>query len=170
MNENYPSQEVLDLIYNNIYKNLNYLINNFFTKENEALCISRFEPTYVEHMFARGRVNIPVELVAEKTGITKQSIYHTINNQRKPSFEKIVSLCDFFNVPLGKFLYTDISAHKATSYTNQLEGTHLVLNDSSNNILNSISDNLKTLSAADLEKVFKYVLSLQGSDKEITYK
>ncbi len=169
LTQNYPPEEVLDSIYNNIYKNLNYLINNFFTPENKELCISRFGPTYVEHMFARGKVNVPVEMVAEKTGITKQSIYHTINNQRKPTFEKIVSLCDFFNVSLTKFLYTDISKNTNT-YVNQLVGSSLALNDSANNMVESIVENAKDLSTADLEKVFELVLSLKGNSGEITYK
>lgn len=167
--ENYPSDEVLNLIYDNIYKNLNYLISNFFTEENKEVCISRMGETYVEHMFARGRVNIPVEMVAEKTGITKQSIYHTINNQRKPTFEKVISLCDFFNVPVTKFIYTDISKDTNT-YASQLVGNSLLLNDSVQNLVGSINENLKTLSQSDLEKVFEYVISLQGNSEEITYK
>jgi len=37
--------------------------------------------------------------VAEKTGITKQSVYAIETGQMKPSYDVLIKLCKLFNVP-----------------------------------------------------------------------
>ncbi len=51
--------------------------------------------------------NITIEELSKATGISRQSIYHTINNTKIVSFKKAIAFSLFFEIPLNELmLYT----------------------------------------------------------------
>lgn len=44
------------------------------------------------------------EHLAEKIGVTKQTISNYEGNKRRPDYEELEAICDTFNVPMGFFL------------------------------------------------------------------
>lgn len=170
--EEVNKKQALTPIYNNVSKNANFLINNFFIPSNMNLARTYFDDAYIDDRIAKGKINIPVEFISNKINMTKQSVYHTINGQSNPALEKVIALSTFFNIPINDFIYKDLtnSSTPDISYFSTTVSTDYVLNDTTETLINSIDDKLKALSQTDLEEVLNFVLNLEKSDNEISYK
>lgn len=164
-NMEYTLDNSLKSIYGNINKNTNYLINNYFTLENKTNCLLYFDEDTFNTMIKKGKHNISVEVVADIIGVTKQSVYHTLNGQCKPTFDKIFSFSKFFNVPLNDFIFEDMQ----TLETNVCK-SKMVLNDAAVDIREAINRLLDELPNSELEKVFEFAIELNSKiDKDIMY-
>ncbi len=174
MNNDFDStyEKYFNEAYSNIHKNIIYLCNNFFTEENKHFCEQRFDPIIVENRLALGKKNISAQLLSEKTNMTKQSVYDTLNDNRKPSFSKLLTLAKFFGISFDDFIGKDLSSTNFTYknlHTNN--PTMLQVSDANSELKETIANSLENLSTNNLEKVFTFIESLNNNSNDtITYK
>ncbi len=175
MNNNFDStyEKYFNEAYSNIHKNIIYLCNNFFTEENKHFCEQRFDPIIVENRLALGKKNISAQLLSEKTNMTKQSVYDTLNDNRKPSFSKLLTLAKFFGISFDDFINKDLSLTNFTYKNLHTNNTStLKVSDSSSELKDTIIHAINNLSTNNLEKVYYYIeeLNKNNANDTITYK
>ncbi len=85
----------LDTIYTTINKNLDFII-----KEYQAWHLE----TYYK--------KASIEDFEKCLGLTKQSIYHSINNARKASSEKLLSISLYFDINIDTLCKVDLEKYK----------------------------------------------------------
>ncbi len=160
-------------VYQNICNNTNYLRNTFLKENSEKDLRTILGDKEYENLVNKKKTEIPVELLASKIGMTKQSVYHTLHQERLPSFQKIFTLSQFFNVPLEDFIFKNLQNETTSAYMPKatLRKAHN-LSDNAVELVSSINEKLYTMSDAELQSVLNFInnTTKNGADNEVTYK
>lgn len=85
------TQEKLDSINKNINANITFLIN-----EKQRNFKQKYFRPY------------GIDVISQELGLTKQSLYDTINNKRVPSTNKILKVCEYFCIGIDKLVYGEL--------------------------------------------------------------
>ncbi len=161
------------VIYENICNNTNYLRNTFLKVHSEKeLRLALGNETY-DYLVAKKKTEIPVEILATKIGMTKQSVYHTLHQERLPSFQKIFTLSQFFNVPLEDFIFKNLQNETTSTYiTKTIKPSDIhKLSDNAVELVTSINEKLITMSDTELQSVLNFINENTKSNVgEVTYK
>ncbi len=174
MDNTINDETIFSEIYENICNNTNYLRNTFLKDNSEKDLRLILGDKVYENLVAKKKTEIPVELLATKIGMTKQSVYHTLHQERLPSFQKIFTLSQFFNVPLEDFIFKNLQNETTSTYitkSNKTKGT-LQLSDNAVELVNSINEKLVTMSDSELQSVLNFVneTTKDNNKDEVTYK
>ncbi len=160
-------------IYENICSNTNYLRNTFLKENSEKDLRTILGDKEYENLVAKKKTEIPVELLATKIGMTKQSVYHTLHQERLPSFQKIFTLSQFFNVPLDDFIFKNLQNETTSTYvtSSKIKKAHS-LSDNAVELVSSINEKLYTMSDVELQSVLDFIneTAKDNANKEVTYK
>ncbi len=160
-------------IYENICNNTNYLRNTFLKDNSESDLRLALGNDVYEYLIAKKKTEIPVEILATKIGMTKQSVYHTLHQERLPSFQKIFTLSQFFNVPLEDFIFKNLQNEPTNTYITKTinPSTMHKLSDNAVELVTSINEKLVTMSDSELQDVLNFINQNNNNDaSEITYK
>ncbi len=114
--------------------------------------------------------------------MTKQTIYNVVNTSNIPSSTTIISLSNFFNVPISDLYYKDLRSYNTvykrnlTTYnSSNINNTgELVLNEDTDtaklNLINNITNSLQNLPLSELEKLEKIIAYANNAPKTTVYK
>ncbi len=80
----------------------------FTTNKNIEFLIREYQKWHLDTYNRKARI----EDFEKHLGITKQSLYHSIHNVRKPSSEKIMKLSLFFDIDMDTLCKVDLETHK----------------------------------------------------------